>query len=130
MSARHLPPLVALAAVAVLTGCPKAGELGPAARARWTRDLEGTWVDERGGRFEIDRFSKGRPFVVYVLDQEGEVFQLGESGFVEGAFTFDYTVPSTGFHVTFRVVDVDGDDLTVAWRNDRGMEGTKAYTRR
>ena len=110
----------ALPLLVTLTACPKGG-----APAGPTDALVGVWSDnpEGGGTTEI-KMVGGQPAVTAIVDHDGEVFKVTRSGVQGGKFTWEYDVPSTGYHVHITVEDLAGDEMTTTWKNayDTGYE--------
>ena len=65
-----------------------------------------------------------------IIDTDGEKFICQQQDWVEGKTIFTYFVPSTGYHVTVVLNDLEGDVLHTLWRNDHDAAGEEDWFRR
>lgn len=108
-----------------LTACPKGGAPDAALDPALIAALEGSWTDNpETSAFTEIKIVKGEPRVTRIVDYDGEEFTLSRSGGERGKFTWEYDVPSTGYHVHITVEDVAGDTMSTTWKNayDTGFE--------
>lgn len=130
---KHSIRLVALVALLLVAACPSTGTKpdteppGPSADF-----LVGSWEDSEGTELTFEKVD-GQVKVARIVDYDGEVFEVRSAGFVNGTYTFTYLVPSTGYVVTMRILDSEGDEIDAEWsnRSDTGEEdsGTEVLTR-
>ena len=107
-----------------LAGCPNGGSTPAVSAAAETafapEALVGTWKDEGDATYIIDP----GPTMRSVVDYEGESFEIQSQGWIPGAYTWTYLVPSTGYVVTMKISSVEGDVASSTWSNanDSGSE--------
>lgn len=92
-----------------------------------SRDLEGAWLDDSGTTAVI-KVADRQALVTSIVDSDGEVFQVVESGRDQGLFHWTAYVPSTSTTYEVWIDSVDGDSATSRWRNDTD-EGREGLTR-
>ncbi len=118
---RLLPMLFALALAAPIMGCPK--NVGSAQYAS-AKAMAGTWVDDSGATYVIELVGK-YPKMTQVVDHDGEVFQILQTGWRDGLFHVTYLVPSTQYTVDITITEQLSEfAVRTAWRNqyDSGEE--------
>jgi hypothetical protein len=105
-----------VAAVILITSfvfaCKTSG--GGVPKEAWS--LIGTWQDSGGATYTFAK-AGGELVCTGIVDYDEEVFQVQQSYFDGGVFVFVYLVPSTGYVVTHRVVDYQGDQFVADWAN-------------
>ena len=88
--------------------------------------IRGGWRDTSGTRYVVN----GRGMIKKIIDTDGEKFICQQQDWVEGKTIFTYFVPSTGYHVTVVLDDLEGDVLHTLWRNDHDAAGEEDWFRR
>lgn len=114
--------LLLLVAV-VLPACASTAPAAPDLDER----LLGVWTDEGGATHTISAGDDG--YEVDVVDSDGEVFEVTSVVYGDGALTWVYDVPSSGYTVTHVTTAVTADRLDVRWENQEGASGTDTLTR-
>lgn len=111
-------------------GCPKTSDgVKPAAKRQITDILVGTWKDDSGGRHKIVALKKKEPVVTYVVDWDGEVGVVNSSGFADGAYQWNYTMPSADMSVTVTIDEATDTQLRATWKNSADATGSWTMTR-
>jgi hypothetical protein len=108
----------------VLAGCPKHGSADHAALDQYV----GVWESFGGGRITLEIVS-GDVAVASIIDSDSEVFEVLSNAWVDGLFTYEYRVPSTGYEVREQVMYFDGEGLHVSWSNSAGTSGTEVFVK-
>lgn len=85
------------------------------------RPLVGRWRDpESSTVFEI-ALMHGKAQVISAVDSnDGEVYEVTESGHLDGRFRWTMHVPSTGYRTTYSVKAVQPDALVTDWQGTGG----------
>lgn len=109
-------------------GCAKHATVKPPIDRHIKRQLPGLWKDESGAEHRIIRARK-TPAVASIIDADGETFQVDRSGWTGSGYTWDYTVPSTGFAIHVQVESIEDDVMRITWTNDRDLAGSEVLVR-
>ncbi len=78
--------------------------------------LVGTWQDSGGCTYTFAKVG-GELVPTSIVDYDSEVFPVQKYKFDGGIYEFVYLVPSTGYVVTHRVIDLQGDQFQADWAN-------------
>jgi len=90
--------------------------------------LEGVWEDtSTKTRMTIARQGNGYT-VVAAVDDGGEAYPVSDVGWADGVLKWTYSVPSTGYKVSWTTVELRGDELETRWVGTAGS-GTEVLHR-
>lgn len=116
--------LVLLLLASCAAGCPKSGDLSPAAQKSLVKGLSGVWAADDGSRHYFLEFTSKEVVVQQIVQDGGEPCQVDRYGVIDGVFEYDFTVPSTSRKVHVRIVEVTPTALHATWRDDTDATGT------
>jgi len=120
--------LVTLVAL-LLSACPS-GQTSPDRdpNAPPADFLIGTWKDNDQTAYTFAEVG-GDVQLTDIIDDDGERFELRDFAYKAGHYSFTYFVPSTGYVVTIRILETEGDELDADWTNSAGDSGPELLTK-
>ena len=118
-----------LALTLLVTACKSSGVKPDGDAATPSADfLIGTWHDNDSTRYTFTKVGD-QVKLTSIVDDDEEVFELRDFAYKAGFFSFTYFVPSTGYVVTIRVLEHEGDELDADWTNSAGETGPERLVR-
>lgn len=113
----------------LLAACPDAGRKPETDPNAPTADfLVGTWEDSEG---TLVTFAKvdGQVKLTQIIADDDEEYEVRSFAYQDGRWSFTYHVPSSGYIVTIRFLDTEGDELDADWVNSADDSGSELFTR-